>query len=244
MRHGKVLLKLSRKSKPRNKLLRNLLTSLIEHERIVTTQAKAKAISGLADKIITFGKKTNITDERKRILLRAYLYTDRAVEKVMSELVPRFQNRTHNYTMRSFEERRKGDGAVMHTIQYFGNKYLEEERENRYVNAMPDFSLGILNEELGFFQSALSDLTKKEEKINLADASKEMEGKPVLGTKEVEDKIKFFEKQIDRVKREIEKWQLKRDPNEEPPGMEEEPKKEGEKLEGAEADKSSKKWLK
>ena len=167
MRHGKNLLKLSRKTKPRYRLLRNLVTSLLEHERIRTTQAKAKAMRKFADRMITLGKKTHLTPERKRVLLGAFLYSNVAIDKVVNELVPRFINTNGNYTKLRKDGCRRGDGARMAIIQYKENPYdLYEQqlKESAPTAKLPEFTLRILREEKTAFQSileTLEDTTKK-----------------------------------------------------------------------------------
>ena len=95
MRHRKVGRKLSRTSAHRSALMRNMVTSLLEHERIETTDAKAKALRGLADKMITLGKRGDL-HARRQALSRV---KDRAlVAKLFSILADRYKERSGGYT--------------------------------------------------------------------------------------------------------------------------------------------------
>jgi large subunit ribosomal protein L17 len=111
MRHGLRLGRLNRDSKHRQALLRNLVGSLIEHERICTTVAKAKELKRAADKAVTMAK--NGQEAR----LRAYLYSKPAVEKIMGDLAIRFKSRNGGYTRLKQIGHRKGDAAPMAIIE-------------------------------------------------------------------------------------------------------------------------------
>lgn len=92
MRHGNSLRQLGRDASHRSSLLRNLATSLVINEQIITTTAKAKELRRFADKVVTLGKKKNLAG------VQAVLYTNDAVKKMMQVIVPRFESRNGGYT--------------------------------------------------------------------------------------------------------------------------------------------------
>ena len=96
MRHGKQRNKLSRDSAHRRSLLRNLSRDLIEHERIKTSQAKAKAVKPEVEKLITLAKRGDLHARRKAL---AELGQDRfLVHKLFEEVAPRYAERPGGYT--------------------------------------------------------------------------------------------------------------------------------------------------
>jgi large subunit ribosomal protein L17 len=96
MRHGKQRHKLSRDSAHRRALLRNLSRDLIEHERIKTSQAKAKAVKPEVEKLITLAKRGDLHARRKAL---AELGQDRfLVHKLFEEVAPRYAERPGGYT--------------------------------------------------------------------------------------------------------------------------------------------------
>jgi large subunit ribosomal protein L17 len=96
MRHGKQRGKLSRDSAHRKALLRNLSRELIEHERIKTSQAKAKAVKPEVEKLITLAKNGNLHARRQAL---SALGQDRfLVHKLFEEIAPRYEARPGGYT--------------------------------------------------------------------------------------------------------------------------------------------------
>ena len=114
MRHRKRGRQLGRNTKHRLALFRNLATSLMEHERIETTEAKAKELRGIADKLITLGKEGTL--HARRGALRV-LRTKQAVSKLFDDLAPRFSDRHGGYTRIIKTRRRPGDGAPLVAIE-------------------------------------------------------------------------------------------------------------------------------
>jgi large subunit ribosomal protein L17 len=114
MRHRRVGKTLDRKTAPRRALLRNLATSLILHEHMNTTLAKAKAVKPLVEKMITKGKVKSLTARRE---LMKTILTEAAVVKILEELGPRYATRPGGYTRIVKLTTRKGDGAEMAQIQ-------------------------------------------------------------------------------------------------------------------------------
>ncbi|OGL73492.1 50S ribosomal protein L17 [Candidatus Uhrbacteria bacterium RIFCSPHIGHO2_02_FULL_60_10] len=114
MRHrnsGKIL---DRKKGPRTALLRSLATSVVLHEKIKTTKAKAQAVRPLVEKLITVGKQGGLTARRR---LAASLYGENAAKKVAEELSKRYAKRTGGYLRIVNLGRREGDSAEMVQIE-------------------------------------------------------------------------------------------------------------------------------
>ncbi len=105
----------------RKALLRNLVTELLRHERIRTTEAKAKAIRGEAERLITMAKKGKQNPERflhMRRMVSARLYDEDVARKLFDELAPRYAERPGGYTrIRRLGEFRRGDGAELVLIE-------------------------------------------------------------------------------------------------------------------------------
>jgi large subunit ribosomal protein L17 len=96
MRHGKQRNKLSRDSAHRRSLMRNLSRELIEHERIRTSQAKAKAVKPEVEKLITLAKRGDLHARRRAL---SELGQDRfVVHKLFEEIAPRYAERPGGYT--------------------------------------------------------------------------------------------------------------------------------------------------
>jgi len=114
MRHGLKQRKLGRDTAHRKSLLANLAVSLITHEQIKTTLAKAKALKPYADKLITLGKKGDLASRRKAISL----IKDRdAVSKLFSNLSDRYESRDGGYSRVLRYGFRKGDAAPVAIIE-------------------------------------------------------------------------------------------------------------------------------
>ncbi len=110
MRHKIVGRKLGRATGHRLALFRNLVTDLLWHEKIVTTEAKAKEVRRLAEKVITLGKEGSLSSRRQALAL---IYNKKVVDKVFSELAQKYINRAGGYTRITKLGPRLGDGAVM-----------------------------------------------------------------------------------------------------------------------------------
>lgn len=115
MRHQKKTVKLGRKEGHRKSLLANLAVSLIEHSRIKTTLAKAKAVRPLAEKLVTIGKKGTLHARRTA---KAVLRQDGAVKKLFTDIVPRTTARNGGYTRIIKLGQRKSDAAPMALIEW------------------------------------------------------------------------------------------------------------------------------
>ena len=95
-------------------LFRSLVTSLLEHERIETTEAKAKEIRGFTDRMITLGKEGTLPARRRAL---AFIRSKDVVSKLFSDVAGRFKDRQGGYTRMVKTRRRIGDGAEMVAIE-------------------------------------------------------------------------------------------------------------------------------
>lgn len=114
MRHRKRGRQLGRNSKHRLALFRNLVTSLLEHERIETTEAKAKELRGITDRLITLGKEGTL--HARRGALRV-LRTKQTVQKLFDDVAKRFPARNGGYTRIIKTRQRPGDAAKLVAIE-------------------------------------------------------------------------------------------------------------------------------
>ncbi len=115
MRHRKHRTKLSRPTGHRKALMRNLSRALIEHERIRTTEAKAKALRPFIEKMITLGKKAELHNRRQAF---SEIGKKEAVHKLFEEIAPRFKERQGGYTRIIRDGQRAGDGSWMAYIEF------------------------------------------------------------------------------------------------------------------------------
>ena len=114
MRHRKKGKQLGRNTKHRRALFRSLVTSLLDQERIETTEAKAKAIRGLAERMITLGKRGGLHNRRRALGL---LRSKSVVSKLFGEVAQRFHDRAGGYTRMIKTRRRVGDAAELVAIE-------------------------------------------------------------------------------------------------------------------------------
>lgn len=126
MRHRVGGYKLKRDTGARKALLRGLVTSVIEHERVITTVPKAKAIKPLVDKMITLGKRDTLHTRRQAA---AFLNTPASVKKLFDTLAARFGQRNGGYTRIVRLGPRKGDGAEQAMIELMGSELVKRAAE-------------------------------------------------------------------------------------------------------------------
>jgi large subunit ribosomal protein L17 len=128
MRHQLQGRKLGRTSAHLDALLRNLVTSLVEKERILTTVAKAKEARPLAEKMITLAKKDTLQARRRAL---AVLTKEEAVTKLFADIGPRFSERPGGYTRVVKAGLRHGDGASLALLELVGSEYKKKEKKKR-----------------------------------------------------------------------------------------------------------------
>jgi large subunit ribosomal protein L17 len=122
MRHRVAGFKLKRPVDSRNALLRNLVTSVIERERIVTTVPKAKAVRPLVEKMIGLAKADTLHTRRQAA---AVLRTPDSVKKLFDTLGTRFGQRNGGYTRITRLGPRKGDGAELALLELVGSELVK-----------------------------------------------------------------------------------------------------------------------
>lgn len=135
MRHRKNTLKLGRSAAHRKSLLANQVCSLIEHNRIKTTLAKAKAVRPLAEKMVTLGKKASL--HARRVALAVLRQRD-AVKKLFEEIAPRAASRKGGYTRIIKLGFRKSDAAAIAFIEWVDAPQVEEPVETTPAKAKKD----------------------------------------------------------------------------------------------------------
>ena len=115
MRHRKKKGKLGRTSTHRQALLANMAVAFIDHEKITTTHAKAKALRPVAEKLITLGRRQDDVAARRQAA--AMLGDKKAVQKLFAEIGPRFAERNGGYTRIMQLGPRNGDAAPMAILE-------------------------------------------------------------------------------------------------------------------------------
>lgn len=116
--------RLNRDTHERKALFRSLLSSLILHEEIKTTQAKAKAVKRLVDRLIVKAKVGSLTNKRQ---LLAFLPSKKVVDKLIGEIAPRFKKVSSGFTRIVLVGRRRGDNALMAKVELVNKKAKEPE---------------------------------------------------------------------------------------------------------------------
>ena len=114
MRHKVAGRKLSRSTDHRIALFRNLVTDLLRYEKIVTTEPKAKEVQSMAEKVITLGKQKDLHARRQAL---SFVYEKDVVDKLFTELGPRYAERPGGYTRVTKLGPRLGDGAPMAQLE-------------------------------------------------------------------------------------------------------------------------------
>ena len=122
MRHKVAGFKLKRDSSARDSLLRNLATSVILQERIITTVPKAKAVRPLVEKMITLAKRDTLHTRRQAAMV---LRTPASVKKLFDTLGARFGQRPGGYTRITRLGPRKGDGAEQAMVELVGSELVK-----------------------------------------------------------------------------------------------------------------------
>ena len=129
MRHKVAGKKLGRTTAHRRSMFRNMVTSIIIEERVETTVPKAKAIRPILEKMITLGKRGDLSARRQAA---SFLMTKEALTKLFDTIGPRFGDRKGGYSRIVRTTWRKGDGAECAFIELLGSeKVLDEKREKR-----------------------------------------------------------------------------------------------------------------
>jgi large subunit ribosomal protein L17 len=128
MRHLISGSKLGKQPAHRRAVLRNLVTKLIEKERIHTTLLRAKTARPIAERMITLGKRDSLHARRQAA---AFLMTPDATRKLFSDLAPRFADRPGGYTRIVRAGWRIGDGAELAILEFIGSELKKKEKKPR-----------------------------------------------------------------------------------------------------------------
>lgn len=128
MRHLNQGRKLNRTGAHRKALFRNLVLALIKHERIRTTDAKAKELRRYADRMVTLGKRGDLASRRRAF---AFIQSHDAVKRLFDEIAPRFKERPGGYTRVIKFGFRRGDAASLSIIEFTGTEAETKARKPR-----------------------------------------------------------------------------------------------------------------
>jgi large subunit ribosomal protein L17 len=131
MRHQVKSKRLGRDSAQRKALLRSLVTSFLEKERITTTHAKAKALKPVADKMITLAKKNTLHTRRQAL---SYIYKKDVVKKLFEDIGPRFMERPGGYSRIVKIGPRAGDGTEMAVIELVGSEFKKKSKKKEKLS--------------------------------------------------------------------------------------------------------------
>jgi large subunit ribosomal protein L17 len=132
MRHRKAGWKLGRNTSHRRALLRNLVTSLIMEERLETTVTKAKAMRPQVEKMISLGKRGDVSARR---LAAAYLLTPDSVDRLFETVAPRYGDRNGGYIRIVRTGFRRGDGGETAFIELIGGERIIEAKRQKRAEA-------------------------------------------------------------------------------------------------------------
>jgi len=125
MRHRQAGRKLGRTMAHREMMMRNLVTSLVLYEKIITTAAKAKDLRGVAEKMVTLAKRGDLHARRQA----AEVLTDeKALKKLFESIGSRYQDRSGGYTRITKLDYRMGDGASLAAIEFLGAETAAEPK--------------------------------------------------------------------------------------------------------------------
>jgi large subunit ribosomal protein L17 len=128
MRHLKAGRKLGRMTSHRLAMFRNMVTSLLEHERIETTEQKAKEVKRLADKMVTLGKRGDLHARRQAMKI---IRTETVGKKLFDEIAPRFKDRSGGYTRIIKLGHRLGDNALVVLLELVVQGAKEPEKAEK-----------------------------------------------------------------------------------------------------------------
>jgi large subunit ribosomal protein L17 len=180
MRHRVAGRKLSRHTQHRELMFRNMVVSLLQHERIKTTLAKGKELRSWADRIISLGKQGTLHARRRAFAL---LRNEGIVKKLFDEIAPKLKDREGGYTRVFKLGWRHGDAAPLSLVELVTFAHPEEKKKSTITKA----------------KQVLEKVTpKKKEKVE----KKEKEKEKKKGKEKKEKKVKKEEKQAPKEKKE------------------------------------------
>ncbi len=150
MRHKKARYKLGMKTSHREAMLRNMVTSLLEHESITTTDTRAKAVRSLAEHMITLGKRGDLHARRQALQV---IRSTKVTQSLFNDIAPRYAERAGGYTRIIKKGFRSGDGAEISIIE------LVEKRAKEKVSSSK--SGGIADKAKGLKDKLLDTIKSK-----------------------------------------------------------------------------------
>jgi large subunit ribosomal protein L17 len=134
MRHNKSGRRLGRNSSHRSAMMRNMVTSLIQHEKITTTDARAKELRKLAERMITLGKRGDLHARRQAAMV---LRDKKAVAKLFDLIGPRYKDRPGGYTRIVKLGARLGDNAPQSILELVEEGFTPKPRKQGAAKAQP-----------------------------------------------------------------------------------------------------------
>lgn len=169
MRHRKVSRKLGRDTEHHKAILRNLVTDLLKHGKIITTLAKAKELRRVADKMITLAKKGDLSSRRRAL---AFIRDKGIVRKLFSELREKYLDRSGGYTRVIKIGPRRGDASFMAMVELVEEKITTKKstRKKERLKKILEF-IEKKKREYGLIKEPVST-EKKEEKEPETEVSK------------------------------------------------------------------------
>ncbi|MBM4339669.1 MAG: 50S ribosomal protein L17 [Deltaproteobacteria bacterium] len=183
MRHRVSGRKLSRHTKHRELMFRNMLVSLLQHERIRTTLAKAKELRIWADKIITLAKKNTLHARRQAF---ARLRNETIVKKLFDEIAPKMKDREGGYTRIYKMGWRQGDGAPLSLVELVTFVHKEEKKKTTVEKAKEVLGKVAPKKKEKKAEEKGKEKTEKKPKKEAKEAPKEKKEKPKKQSKKEE----------------------------------------------------------
>ena len=187
MRHGKSGRKLNRSSSHRLAMFRKMVTSLLDHERIYTTHAKAKELRRWADWMITLGKRGDLHARRQALQV---IRDKSVVHKLFTDLAQRYQARSGGYTRTVKVGFRVGDGAPLSLIELMTGETVKKKKRKRKprkaVEAAPPAAEEAVVEEAVAEEAVAEEAVEKKKKKSKA--AKKVEAEAPAAEEVVEEK--------------------------------------------------------
>ena len=150
MRHKKARYKLGMNTSHREAMLRNMVTSLLEHESITTTDTRAKAVRILAERMITLGKRGDLHARRQALQV---IRSQKVTQSLFSDIAPRFADRAGGYTRIIKKGFRAGDGAEISIIELVEKKAKETSSSASKTGKISDKARGLKDKLLDTIKS-------------------------------------------------------------------------------------------
>ncbi len=134
MRHASAGRRLGRKTSHRIAMFRNMVTSFFDHEKITTTDSKAKELRPIAEKLITLAKRGDLHARRQAA---AYIRDTKTVAKLFTQIAPRYQDREGGYTRIIKLGIRPGDNAEISIIELVEEALVKKSPSSKPVKSVP-----------------------------------------------------------------------------------------------------------